>query len=203
VITHRRYLRSALAVTGTCAFLLIPCLAQTPPKPDPAGVATGDRTTVVDAGGNSFLVPEPTDKSAPGYEKAKKEYDDFQAQAAKEPLAMKLADSVGHVRVGTNFGWTLNTGYLVLFMQAGCALLTLRAGAEEERRPPDDAQLRRLRVRVPGVLRARVRLSVRSSGGERGARQSRRHAYAQPVSDRRRAMGIPRRQRILSRRAGV
>jgi Amt family ammonium transporter len=37
---------------------------------------------------------------------------------------MKLADSVGHVRVGTNFGWTLNTGYLVLFMQAGFALLT-------------------------------------------------------------------------------
>ena len=37
---------------------------------------------------------------------------------------MKLADSVGHTRVGTNFAWTLNTGYLVLFMQAGFALLT-------------------------------------------------------------------------------
>ena len=37
---------------------------------------------------------------------------------------MKLADSVGHVRVATNFAWTLNTGYLVLFMQAGFALLT-------------------------------------------------------------------------------
>jgi Amt family ammonium transporter len=37
---------------------------------------------------------------------------------------MKLADSVGHTRIGTNFGWTLNTGYLVLFMQAGFALLT-------------------------------------------------------------------------------
>jgi Amt family ammonium transporter len=37
---------------------------------------------------------------------------------------MKLADSVGHLRVATNFGWTLNTGYLVLFMQAGFALLT-------------------------------------------------------------------------------
>src|SRR5262249_39626413 len=41
-----------------------------------------------------------------------------------EPLAMKLADPVGHVRIATNFGWTLNTGYLVLFMQAGFALLT-------------------------------------------------------------------------------
>jgi ammonium transporter, Amt family len=45
-------------------------------------------------------------------------------RSAKEPLAVKLADSVGHVRVATNFAWTLNTGYLVLFMQAGFALLT-------------------------------------------------------------------------------
>ena len=38
---------------------------------------------------------------------------------------MKLADSVGHVRIATNFCWTLLTGYLVLFMQAGFALLTV------------------------------------------------------------------------------
>ncbi len=31
---------------------------------------------------------------------------------------------MGHIRVATNFAWTLNTGYLVLFMQAGFALLT-------------------------------------------------------------------------------
>ena len=37
---------------------------------------------------------------------------------------MKLADSVGHVKIATNTAWTLNTGYLVLFMQAGFALLT-------------------------------------------------------------------------------
>src|SRR5262249_30103929 len=48
----------------------------------------------------------------------------FTEQMAKNPLVGKLADSVGHVRVATNFGWTLNTGYLVLFMQAGFALLT-------------------------------------------------------------------------------
>src|SRR4029078_7422700 len=49
---------------------------------------------------------------------------EFKAQADKEPLAVKLANSVGHVRVATNAAWTLNTGYLVLFMQAGFALLT-------------------------------------------------------------------------------
>ena len=94
------------------------------PKPDPAGTATGDKTSAVDAAGNPFVVPEPTDKTAPDYAKNKKDFDDYQAQAAKEPLAAKLADSVGHVRVATNFAWTLNTGYLVLFMQAGFALLT-------------------------------------------------------------------------------
>src|SRR5450755_1725314 len=94
------------------------------PKPDPAGIATGDKSAVVDAGGNTFAVPAPTDKTSPDYSKNKKDFDEYNTQAKTEPLAAKLADSVGHVRVGTNFAWTLNTGYLVLFMQAGFALLT-------------------------------------------------------------------------------
>jgi Amt family ammonium transporter len=96
----------------------------TEPKPDPAGIATGDKSSAIDAGGNSFVVSEPTDKTDPDYAKKKKDFDEYQAQAAKEPLAVKLADAVGHVRIATNFGWTLLTGYLVLFMQAGFALLT-------------------------------------------------------------------------------
>jgi Amt family ammonium transporter len=94
------------------------------PQPDPAGIATGDKTTTYDAGGNAFVITEPTDKTAPDYAKNKKAFDEYQAQAAKEPLAMKLADNVGHLRIATNFSWTLLTGYLVLFMQAGFALLT-------------------------------------------------------------------------------
>ncbi len=94
------------------------------PQPDPAGIATGDKTTTFDAGGNSFMLTEPTDKTAPDYDKTMKAFQDFQAQASKEPMAMKLADNVGHLRIATNFTWTLLTGYLVLFMQAGFALLT-------------------------------------------------------------------------------
>ncbi len=94
------------------------------PQADPAGISTGDKTTAFDAGGNAFVVSEPTDKNAPDYAKNKKAFDEFHAQAAKEPLAMKLADDVGHLRISTNFSWTLLTGYLVLFMQAGFALLT-------------------------------------------------------------------------------
>jgi Amt family ammonium transporter len=92
--------------------------------PDPAGIATGDKSAVSDAAGNPLVVPEPTDKTAPDYNQSKKAFDDYQAQAAKEPIALRLADSVGHLRIATNFSWTLLTGYLVLFMQAGFALLT-------------------------------------------------------------------------------
>ena len=113
-----------LLVTWILAGLLTPCLADQEPKPDPSGTATGDKTTVVDAAGNPFVVVEPADKTAADYDKTKKDFDDYQAQVAKEPLATKLADAVGHLRIATNFGWTLNTGYLVLFMQAGFALLT-------------------------------------------------------------------------------
>src|SRR6201988_1366900 len=129
---ERRSLQGWLACAGSrlfLAFVLVMGLAawgraDDGAKPDPAGTATGEKNSAVDAAGNPFVVPEPTDKSAPDYAKNKKDFDDYQAQATKEPLAAKLADSVGHVRVATNFAWTLNTGYLVLFMQAGFALLT-------------------------------------------------------------------------------
>ncbi len=98
--------------------------AQSAPAPDPAGIATGDKSSVADAAGNAFVVSEPTDKAAADYADKKKAYDEYQAAAQKEPLAIKLADGVGHLKIATNTAWTLNTGYLVLFMQAGFALLT-------------------------------------------------------------------------------
>jgi Amt family ammonium transporter len=113
-----------LLAAGILGFVFLPCFGADQPKPDPAGVATGDKASAVDAGGTAFAPSEPTDKTSPDYAKNKKDFDDYQTQAAKEPLAAKLADSVGHIRVATNFAWTLNTGYLVLFMQAGFALLT-------------------------------------------------------------------------------
>jgi len=119
----KRHARSLLFVVLLACLLPVCVLAQGP-QPDPAGLTTGDRNSAVDGAGTPFVVSEPTDKSAPDYADKKKAFDDYQAQAAKEPLAVKLADSVGHTRIGTNFAWTLNTGYLVLFMQAGFALLT-------------------------------------------------------------------------------
>src|ERR1700733_2022793 len=95
-------LRSSVAAAGAMIVVLIGLLAgvssfslaDDAPKPDPAGTATGDKTTAVDAAGNPFVVPEPIDKTAPDYLQNKKAFDEYQAQAAKEPLAVKLADSV-------------------------------------------------------------------------------------------------------------
>ena len=95
---------------------------------DPAGaVTTGTRTDVP-----NLTVSEPTALSADdakdpakkkAYDDAKKAFDDFKAQADKEPLAMSLADTVGHNKMAINFVWTLVTGFLVMFMQAGFALV--------------------------------------------------------------------------------
>lgn len=102
-----------------------PAAAPAAPTPDPAGTSTGDKTTAADAGGNAFVPPSPGDSDdAKTKADKQKALDDYNTQAKTEPLAVKLADSVGHVRVATNIAWTLNTGYLVLFMQAGFALLT-------------------------------------------------------------------------------
>jgi Amt family ammonium transporter len=116
----RNYFPSAVLAMLLMSVLYVPLRAQ---QPDPSGAATGDRTSAVDAAGNAFVVPQP-DASDPDYAARKKAYDDFQAQLAKEPLAGKVADVAGHLRIATNAAWTLNTGYLVLFMQAGFALLT-------------------------------------------------------------------------------
>jgi len=104
-----------------------PAAASTDPKPDPAGMATGVASDVP-----GFVVTAPADLSADdqkdtnkvaAYKDAKKAADDYAAQAKLEPLAVKLADGVGHNRVAINFMWTLVTGFLVMFMQAGFALV--------------------------------------------------------------------------------
>jgi Amt family ammonium transporter len=100
-------------------------------KGDAGGTATG---TVGDAAGMNgpFVPPAPTelsedDKKVPdkvkAYNDAKKAADEYATQAKVEPLANRLADSVGHNFVSINMMWTLITGFLVMFMQAGFALV--------------------------------------------------------------------------------
>src|SRR5712691_8385110 len=105
--------------------------ADTTPKPHPAGTATGLSVDAQSPSG-TFVVNAPADlsdddKKDPAkvkkYADDKKAFDDYTAQAKLEPLAVKLSDSVGHNRVAINFMWSLITGFLVMFMQAGFALV--------------------------------------------------------------------------------
>src|SRR5215471_18898858 len=67
-------------VMAACALVVCLCSTQPlaaqatvpPPVPDPAGIATGDRTSVADAGGNAFVIAEPTDSAAADYSEKKK-----------------------------------------------------------------------------------------------------------------------------------
>jgi Amt family ammonium transporter len=73
-------------------------------KPDPSGASTGGAGDVVGATAGA-----PT-------------ADDMKKLGTAEPLAAKLADVIGHNRIALNFMWTLITGFLVMFMQAGFAM---------------------------------------------------------------------------------
>ena len=90
---HFSLLRSGavilLAVTMTMLAGLPARAFADEPKPDPSGTATGDKTTAVDAAGNPFVVPEPTDKSAPDYAANKKAFDDYQAQVGERTARRK------------------------------------------------------------------------------------------------------------------
>jgi len=80
------------------------CFAGDTPKPDPTGASIGTASDVVNA-----------TSGAPSAE-------DMEKMATAEPLAVKLADVIGHNRIAINMVWTLICGFLVMFMQAGFAL---------------------------------------------------------------------------------
>jgi len=126
-----RWLRAALFGAALFSSITSARLFADDPKPDPSGTATGMAVDAQSPAG-TFIVSAPSDLSADdkkdpdkvkAYNDAKKASDDYAKQAVAEPLAVKLADSVGHNRVAINFTWTLMTGFLVMFMQAGFALV--------------------------------------------------------------------------------
>src|SRR5438093_6754896 len=48
---------------------------------------------------------------------------DIPAQTPGQPTPAEIADAVGHNRISINIMWTLITGFLVMFMQAGFAMV--------------------------------------------------------------------------------
>lgn len=76
-----------------------------PPPADPSGNGTGTGADLAGVAPGT-LTPE-----------------DFVTAADSEPFAVKLADLVQQNRLGINFTWLMVTGFLVMFMQAGFALV--------------------------------------------------------------------------------
>jgi Amt family ammonium transporter len=82
-----------------------PAPAPAAPVNDPSGTKTGGVADLVGATPNA-----PT-------------ADDLKDLDKKQPLLFKIADVVGHNRIAINIMWTLITGFLVMFMQAGFAMV--------------------------------------------------------------------------------
>ena len=80
---------------------------------DPASEVCADRSGNETGNGSNLVGLAPGTITQGEYDAAKQD----------EPFAYKLADWVNETRLGVNFVWVLVTGYLVMFMQAGFALV--------------------------------------------------------------------------------
>ncbi len=101
-----------IALFWTLLFLCVPVTgtAQGAAKGnftgDPGGSVTGNHDDVLNADGTALTSS-----------------DAWRNKGSSEPLAAALSDAVGQNRIAINIVWTLVTGYLVMFMQVGFALL--------------------------------------------------------------------------------
>jgi len=99
-------LRRAILIAGLLGILMIAAgCATAPVTGDPAGTKTSSGTNLIG------LAPGAITQS------------DYDTAKTAEPFATKLADLVDQNRLGINFTWLLVTGFLVMFMQAGFALV--------------------------------------------------------------------------------
>src|SRR5262245_21406006 len=112
-----------------CATLLGTAGAQTPaPSPAPsatAAPAAPAATALTDADLKSVAVPKPEEKAAgdPGGTLTGTAGDIVVADPKKGLTLPDLVTMVGQNQIAINFVWTLVTGFLVMFMQAGFAIV--------------------------------------------------------------------------------
>ncbi len=92
-------------VAAVFAATATPAYAQDGPTPDPAGASTG---AAGDIAGMTSGAPTA---------------DDLKNMAAAEPLAAKVAEASGQNRIAVNMVWVLICGFMVMFMQAGFAMV--------------------------------------------------------------------------------
>jgi Amt family ammonium transporter len=114
--------RNAWLLAVTC---LVTGFALTSSRPawaqDPSGSKTGVAADAQGAGG-SVVPSEPTDKRAPDYADKLKAYTEFQ-EGMKNPATAAALESSGQNRIAINMVWMLICGFMVMFMQAGFAMV--------------------------------------------------------------------------------
>ena len=78
------------------------------------------------------------------------------ADSKKGLTLADLVNQVGQNKIAINFVWTLVTGFLVMFMQAGFAIVETGLVPRQERQPHHDDELHGLRRRHAGLLADRI-----------------------------------------------
>jgi Amt family ammonium transporter len=112
-------LRYALMLTPIVAIVLalgVTAAFADGPDVDPSGTTVGTATDlgcIGVGGGQGFACPDADGNPDPAFAKAQND----------EPFAYNLAGYVNQNRLAINFVWVLVTGYLVMFMQAGFAMV--------------------------------------------------------------------------------
>lgn len=104
------YIRGCLWILVFAVVMLVanrPAMCATAPPPgDPGGSVTGRDRDVLDSTGGALLSS-----------------DVWTRNQSREPLAAELANAIGQNRVAINIVWTLVCAFMVMFMQAGFALV--------------------------------------------------------------------------------
>ena len=149
-----RFLRRVAIILATLVLggLLVSCFADEPAR-DPAGIATGDKTSTYDAGGNAVRRARAIRSQCSGLRRQEEGVRRVPGPAGQRAAGGEAGRHVGHVRIATNFAWTLNHRLPGPVHAGRVRAADLRSGPQEERRPSDDAELRGLRVRLPRLLR--------------------------------------------------
>ncbi|GHO90250.1 hypothetical protein KSF_002980 [Reticulibacter mediterranei] len=97
----------ALILSGLMLFTFAVVLSSCGENADPSGLSTANQSNLTKVSANGTPMTQQ----------------DLDAAKTKEPFAYNLALLVDENRLGINLTWTLVTGYLVMFMQAGFALV--------------------------------------------------------------------------------
>jgi ammonium transporter, Amt family len=105
--------KRAFIATGLLLFTLLVISGCTSQSTTPGSTTNGDQSGLSTSSGSNLVGLAPGTITADDYAQAQKD----------EPYAAKLADLVDQNRMGINFTWLLVCAFLVMFMQAGFALV--------------------------------------------------------------------------------